>query len=69
MGSVPAFTSQTLLHQPLAVPGGLPSDRTLAVITFQRGQRAQAESWIEGLTHQSVIKATNMELLGAMIIR
>lgn len=49
MGSLPAFMSQTLLRQPLAVPGGLPSDRTLAVITFQRGQGAQAESWIEGL--------------------
>ena len=49
MGSLPAFMSQTLLRQPLAVPGGLPSDRTLAMITFQRGQRAQAESWIQGL--------------------
>lgn len=49
MGRLPAFMSQTLLRQPLAVPGGLPSDRTLAVITFQRGQRAQAESWIQGL--------------------
>ena len=49
MGSLPAFMSQTLLRQPLTVPGGLPSDRTLALITFQRGQRAQAESWIEGL--------------------
>lgn len=49
MGRLPAFVSQTLLRQPLAVPGGLPSERTLALITFQRGQRAQAESWIEGL--------------------
>jgi hypothetical protein len=49
MGSLPAFMSQTLLRQPLAVPSGLPSDRTLAVITFQRGQHAQAESWIQGL--------------------
>lgn len=49
MGRLPAFMSQTLLRQPLAVPGGLPSDRTLALITFQRGQRAQAESWIQGL--------------------
>ena len=49
MGSLPAFMSQTLAHQPLAVPEGLPSDRTLALITFKRGQRAQVESWIQGL--------------------
>lgn len=49
MGHLPAFISQTLMRQPVAVPEGLPSDRTLALITFQRGQRAQVESWIQGL--------------------
>ncbi len=49
MGHLPAFMAHTLLRQPVAVPAGLPSDRTLVLITFQRGQRAQAESWIEGL--------------------
>lgn len=49
MGRLPAFMAQSLLRQPIAVPQGLPSDRTLALITFQRGQRAQAESWIQGL--------------------
>lgn len=49
MGHMPAFMAQTLLRQPVAVPDGLPSDRTLALITFQRGQHAQVESWIEGL--------------------
>lgn len=49
MGHMPSFTSQTLTRQPVTVPGGLPADRTLALITFGRGQRAQAESWIEGL--------------------
>ena len=49
MGHLPAFMSQTLTHQPVAVPEGLPSERTLALITFKRGQHAQAESWIQGL--------------------
>ncbi len=49
MGRLPSFMSQTLMRQPVAVPEGLPSDRTLALITFQRSQRAQAESWITGL--------------------
>lgn len=49
MGRLPAFMSQTLLRQPVTVPEGLPSDRTLALITFKRGQHAQAESWIQGL--------------------
>lgn len=49
MGHMPAFVSQTLSRQPLVVPSEFPSDRTLALITFKREQRAQAESWIEGL--------------------
>ena len=49
MGHMPAFMAQTLLRQPVNVPDGLPSDRTLALITFQRGQHVQAESWIQGL--------------------
>ena len=49
MGRLPAFMAQTLLRQPVTVPEGLPSDRTLALITFKRGQRAEVESWIEGL--------------------
>ena len=49
MGQLPAFMTKTLLHKPLTLPEGLPSDRTLALITFQKGQRAQAESWIQGL--------------------
>jgi len=49
MGRLPAFMAQSLLHHPVTVPGGLPSDRTLALITFQKTQRAQVESWIQGL--------------------
>ena len=49
MGRLPAFMAQSQLRQSVIVPGGLPSGRTLALITFQRGQQAQAESWIQGL--------------------
>ena len=49
MGQLPALMSKTLLQKPVALPAGLPSDRTLALITFQKGQRAQAESWIQGM--------------------
>ena len=49
MGQLPAFVSQTLTRKPVALPEGLPSDRTLALITFKREHRAQADSWVEGL--------------------
>ena len=49
MGRLPAFMSQNLMRKPVTVPADLPSDRTLALITFQRSQRAQAESWVTGL--------------------
>jgi hypothetical protein len=49
IGQVPSFMSRTLLDKPVAVPQGLPADRTLALINFQRGQQAQVESWITGL--------------------
>ena len=49
MGQLPAFMAKTLMHKPVTLPEDLPSDRTLALITFQKDQRAHAESWIQGL--------------------
>lgn len=49
MGQLPALMSQTLMRKPIALPEGLPSDRTLVLITFKREHRAQADSWVEGL--------------------
>lgn len=49
MGRLPALMAQSLAHQPLALPHGLPSERTLALITFKRGQHVQADSWIDGM--------------------
>ena len=49
MGQLPAHSTQSLNRTPISLPGGLPSDRTLALITFSRDQQPQADSWIEGL--------------------
>ena len=49
MGQLPAHNTQSLAHAPVSLPEGLPSDRTLALVTFNRDQRSQADSWIEGL--------------------
>ena len=49
MGQLPAHSTQSLNRTPISLPEGLPSDRTLALVTFHRDQRSQADSWIEGL--------------------
>ncbi|MFN5348065.1 MAG: hypothetical protein ACK5A0_00760 [Polaromonas sp.] len=49
MGQLPAHSTQSLARAPVSLPDGLPSDRTLALVTFNRDQRSQADSWIEGL--------------------
>lgn len=49
MGQLPAHSTQSLNRTPVSLPEGLPSDRTLALVTFHRDQRSQADSWIEGL--------------------
>ena len=49
MGQLPTQVTQSLSRAPVTLPQGLPSDRTLALVTFNRNQRSQADSWIEGL--------------------
>ena len=49
MGQLPAQATQSLSRTPVSLPEGLPSDRTLALVTFSRNQRSQVDSWIEGL--------------------
>lgn len=49
MGQLPVHSTRSLNHTPVSLPAGLPSDRTLALVTFSREQRGQADSWIEGL--------------------
>ena len=47
MGHLPAFITQNLLRQPVSLPAGFASDRTLALITFNRGQRPQIDGWVQ----------------------
>lgn len=49
MGQLPAFMARTLTQQPITVPGGLPAERTLALIAFRSTQREHIEGWIQGL--------------------
>jgi hypothetical protein len=49
MGRLPAFMAHTLTQRPMTVPADLPSDRTLALITFKRTQKEHADSWVHGL--------------------
>ncbi len=49
MGRLPEMMSHALAHKPLSLSTDLPSDRTLALITFERNQRVLADSWIHGL--------------------
>jgi hypothetical protein len=49
MGRLPVLMAKTLNRKPVMIPEGLVADRTLALITFQKGQRPQIDSWINGL--------------------
>ncbi|MCJ0765528.1 hypothetical protein [Variovorax terrae] len=49
MGRLPSLIGQRLGRQPVALPQGLPADRTLALIAFHGGHRKDVESWINGL--------------------
>ncbi|MDO9259414.1 MAG: hypothetical protein Q7T98_05855 [Polaromonas sp.] len=53
MGQLPSFMARTLNQQAVAVPGGLPAERTLALITFHSSQRAHIDGWIQGLNLQA----------------
>jgi hypothetical protein len=49
MGRLPALNAKRLNQQPIALPQELPAGRTLALVAFQRGHRAEIESWIKGM--------------------
>jgi len=52
MGRLPSFAAKRLDQQALALPGQLPSDRTLALVAYTRHQREEVQSWIHGLELQ-----------------
>ena len=49
MGHLPELKAQWVNPQTRAFPQGLPAERTLALVTFHRDHRKDAESWITGL--------------------
>ena len=49
MGRLPELKAQLPDRQPVSFPKGLPAERTLALVTFHRDHRKDAESWINGL--------------------
>ena len=65
MGEIAPFEARTLANQSVAMPQGLPSGRTLALITFSKAQHRQAESWVEGmnLRHDSSIAWMHMPVI------
>lgn len=49
MGRLPSFMARTLDRQAIAVPDGLPAERTLALVAFRGAQQAHIEGWVHGL--------------------
>lgn len=49
MGRLPAMNAKRLNQQPIALPQGLPADRTLTLVAFRADQRPELESWIKGM--------------------
>jgi hypothetical protein len=42
----PALEGRSLLGEPIALPGGLPAERTLVLVAFQRWQQPIVDGWI-----------------------
>lgn len=49
LGKVPPLAVKRLDQRQMQLPHELPAGRTLALVVFDRSQRAEAQSWIEGL--------------------
>ncbi len=49
LGRMPQIAAQRLDERPMALPQGLPAERTLAIVVFRKSQGAEARSWIEGM--------------------
>jgi hypothetical protein len=49
MGRLPELTAKRLDQQRVVIPGGLPAGRSLALVAYTKSQRAEIDSWIQGL--------------------
>ena len=63
MGQLPAQATQALSRAPVNLPQGLSSDDTLVLLTFNRNQRSQADSWIEGFNLKNDSSVSWMRIL------
>lgn len=49
LGQLPTLTVKRLDQRRIVLPQGLPAERTLALVAFQRSQGNEIRSWIRGL--------------------
>jgi hypothetical protein len=49
MGKLPALTTMRIDQQRVVIPSGLTAERTLALVAYTKGQRAEIDSWVHGL--------------------
>lgn len=49
LGRLPTLAAKRLDQRPMVLPQGLPAERSLALVAFQRDQRGEVDSWIQGL--------------------
>lgn len=49
LGRMPQIAAQRLDQRPMALPQGLPAERTLAIVVFGKDQRGEVQSWIDGM--------------------
>lgn len=65
LGRVPTLTAKRLDQRKIQLPQELPAGRTLALVVFKGTQRAEAQSWIDGLdlTHNGAIAWLKMPVL------
>ncbi|TFZ08822.1 hypothetical protein [Ramlibacter humi] len=49
LGKVPTVSAKRLDQTQMVLPQQLPSGRTLALVVFNRSQREEVQSWIDGL--------------------
>ena len=49
LGRLPSVAATKLVRQPVSLPQGLPSERTIALLSFKRGQGAMLDDWVRTL--------------------
>jgi hypothetical protein len=50
LGRVPQLIGSDLNQRPVSIPAGLTAERTLVLVSFQRGQGRDVDTWIRGMS-------------------